>query len=138
MVIGIGIDIVEIKRIKAAIASEAFIKRVFTADEAKYCCKRGVQQAASFAARFAAKEAVAKALGSGFAGGKVREIEVVIDEVGKPGIVLHGSFSILAAKLGVAAIHISLTHAQEYAAAQVVLEGGVSNASTNSCRNAGD
>ena len=124
MVIGIGIDIVEIKRIKAAIVREAFIKRVFTAGEAAYCSSRGVQQAASFAARFAAKEAVAKALGSGFAGGNIRDIEVIIGDGGKPGIVLHGSFAALAAKLGVTALHISLTHAQEYAAAQAVLEGG--------------
>ncbi|MBP2637501.1 MAG: acpS [Firmicutes bacterium] len=124
MVIGIGIDIIEIKRIKAATANEAFIKRVFTAAEAAYCCGRGVQQAASFAARFAAKEAVAKALGSGFAGGNIRDIEVVLGSSGKPEIVLHGSFNALADNLGVTAIHISLTHAQEYAAAQAVLEGG--------------
>lgn len=124
MVIGIGIDIIEIKRIKAAISRETFIKRVYTAAEAAYCTSRGVQQAASFAARFAAKEAVAKALGSGFAGGNIRDIEVITGDGGKPGIILHGSFAALAAKLGVAAIHISLTHAQEYAAAQAVLEGG--------------
>ena len=124
MIIGIGIDIIEIKRIKTAIAREAFVKRVFTAAEAAYCSSRGVQQAASFAARFAAKEAVAKALGSGFAGGNIRDIEVIVGERGKPGIVLHGSFAIVAANLGVTALHISLTHAQEYAAAQAVLEGG--------------
>jgi holo-[acyl-carrier protein] synthase len=123
VIIGVGIDIVEINRIKAAIGREAFVKRVFTDGEAAYCCRRGVQQAASFAARFAAKEAVAKAFGSGFAGGKIREIEVVIGDGGNPGIVLHGSFNALAAKLGVTAIHVSLTHAQEYAAAQAVIEG---------------
>lgn len=124
MIIGVGIDIVEIQRIKAAISREAFIKRVFTTAEAGYCRERGVQQAASFAARFAAKEAVAKALGSGFAGGNIRDIEVVMGTGGKPEIMLHGSFHTLAANLGVTAIHISLTHAQEYAAAQAVLEGG--------------
>ncbi|XER06166.1 hypothetical protein SRRS_16660 [Sporomusa rhizae] len=124
VVIGVGIDIIEIKRIKAAIAREAFVERVFTSGEAAYCRSRGVQQAASFAARFAAKEAVAKALGSGFAGGNIRDIEVVAGEGGKPIVVLHDKFACLAARLGVTAIHISLTHAQEYAAAQAVLEGG--------------
>jgi len=124
MVIGIGIDIIEIKRIKAAIARDSFIRRVFTAAEAAYCSSRGVQQAASFAARFAAKEAVAKALGCGFAGGNIRDIEVIIGDGGKPEIILHGGFAVVAAQLGVTGLHISLTHAQEYAAAQAVLEGG--------------
>ena len=126
MVIGLGMDIIEIKRIKAAVARDGFVKRVFTPAEAAYCVSRGVQQAASFAARFAAKEAVAKALGCGFgiAGGNIRDIEVVVAEQGKPEICLHGNFAVLAARLGVAAVHISLTHAQEYAAAQAVVEGG--------------
>ncbi|HWR41811.1 holo-ACP synthase [Sporomusa sp.] len=124
MIIGIGIDIVEINRIKAAVEREAFIQRVFTAQEAAYCRSRGVQQAASFAARFAAKEAVAKALGSGFAGGNIKDIEVIVADRGKPVIALHGSFAVLAGELGVTDIHISLTHAREYAAAQAVLEGG--------------
>lgn len=124
MIIGIGMDIVEISRIKTAIAREAFVRRVFTANEAAYCRSRGVQQVASFAARFAAKEAVAKALGTGFSGGDIKDIEVVIDAGGKPSIVLYGRFNVLASRLGVSQIHISLTHSREYAAAQAVIEGG--------------
>lgn len=124
MIIGVGIDIVEVSRIKAAIERESFVKRVFTDSEAAYCRSRGVQQAASFAARFAAKEAVAKALGSGFAGGNIKDIEVIVGAGGQPAIVLHGSFAVLAGRRGVTAAHISLTHTREYAAAQAVLEGG--------------
>lgn len=124
MVIGIGIDIIEISRIKTAIERGTFVRRVFTDNEAAYCLSRGVQQAASFAARFAAKEAVAKALGTGFTGGNIKDIEVVIEAGGKPSIALYGSFAELAKQLGVSQIHISLTHARDYAAAQVVLEGG--------------
>ncbi|SCM80980.1 Holo-(acyl-carrier-protein) synthase [uncultured Sporomusa sp.] len=124
MIIGIGMDIVEIPRIKAAIEREAFVRRVFTEAEAAYCRSRGVQQAASFAARFAAKEAVAKALGTGFTGGNIKDIEVVAEAGGKPSIVLHGSFNELAGRLGVRKIHVTLTHAREYAAAQAVAEGG--------------
>lgn len=124
MVIGIGIDIIEICRIKEAIEREAFVRRVFTDKEAAYCRSRGVQQTASFAVRFAAKEAVAKAFGTGFAGGNIKDIEVVVEAGGKPEIALHGSFARLADQLGVSRIHISLTHAREYAAAQAVLEGG--------------
>ena len=124
MIIGIGMDIVEIPRIKAAIEREAFVRRVFTEAEAAYCRSRGVQQAASFAARFAAKEAVAKALGTGFTGVNIKDIEVVAEAGGKPSIVLHGSFNALAGRLGVRKIHVTLTHAREYAAAQAVAEGG--------------
>lgn len=124
MIIGIGIDIIEIKRIKAAIEREAFVRRVFTDGETAYCRSRGVQCAASFAARFAAKEAVAKAFGCGFAGGNTQDIEVVVGDSGKPEIIVHNRFAELAAKIGVTGIHVSLTHAREYAAAQAVLEGG--------------
>lgn len=124
MIIGVGIDIVEVSRIKAAIERESFVKRVFTDSEAAYCRSRGVQQAASFAARFAAKEAVAKALGSGFAGGNIKDIEVIVGAGGQPAIALHGSFAVLAGMRRVTATHISLTHTREYAAAQAVLEGG--------------
>lgn len=132
MIIGIGMDIVEISRIKTAIEREAFVKRVFTKGEADYCRSRGVQKAASFAARFAAKEAVAKAFGTGFAGGNINDIEVQVTEHGKPEIVVHGKFAVLAKRLGVKHIYISLTHAREYAAAQAVIEGGDANESGDS------
>lgn len=64
MIVGVGCDIIEIERIARAIKRESFIRRVFTAEEAGYCQRRGQQAAASFAARFAAKEAVLKALSS--------------------------------------------------------------------------
>ena len=64
MIVGVGCDIIEIERIARAIKRESFIRRVFTAEEAAYCQRRGQQAAASFAARFAAKEAVLKALGA--------------------------------------------------------------------------
>lgn len=126
MIIGIGVDIVEISRIKTAVEREAFVRRVFTDKETAYCRSRGVQQAASFAARFAAKEAVAKAFGTGFSGGNIKDIEVVLAAGGKPAVALYGNFEELANQLGVSQIHISLTHAREYAAAQAVLEGGIS------------
>lgn len=124
MIIGIGIDVVEIDRVKSAVERELFVQQVFTPNEAAYCRSRGVQQAASFAARFAAKEAVAKAFGCGLAIRNIKEIEIVIKDKGRPSIVLHGGFAKLAAERGVTNMHISLTHARAYAAAQAVLEGG--------------
>ena len=127
MIVGIGIDIIEIHRMRAAIDNPAFVRRIFTPAEISYCQSRGRQGAASFAARFAAKEAVMKALGTGLAGGGTwLEIETLPDGMGKPELTLSGSFGSLAESLGVSCIHVSLTHAQDYAAAQVLLWKGES------------
>lgn len=138
MIIGIGIDIVEISRIAAAIKRTAFIDRVFTPAEQSYCESRGVQRAASYAARFAAKEAVLKALGTGLRGGTWQDMEITNDNLGRPLVQMTGYYQSLAGELGVQEIYLSVTHARDYAAAQVVLWGGKQNEASNSCPNAGD
>lgn len=120
--IGIGCDIIEIKRVARAIENAHFRERVYTAQEILYCQGRGKQAAASYAARFAAKEAVLKALGTGLRGGEIIEIEVTLDDLGKPGIKLYGYHKELAEKLGVKNILVSLSHSQENAVAYVVME----------------
>ena len=124
MIVGIGCDIIEIERIARAIKSESFIRRVFTAEEAAYCQRRGQQAAASFAARFAAKEAVLKALGTGLREGSLQEIAVDNDVLGKPLVQLNGNFAMLAKQLGVKNIQISLSHSRELATAYVIMEDG--------------
>ena len=124
MIVGIGCDIIEIERIDRAIKSESFIRRVFTAEEAAYCQRRGQQAAASFAARFAAKEAVLKALGTGLREGSLQEIAVENDGLGKPLVQLSGHFAMLAKQLGVKNIQISLSHSRELATAYVIMEDG--------------
>lgn len=124
MIVGIGCDIIEIERIARAIKSESFIRRVFTAEEAAYCQRRGQQAAASFAARFAAKEAVLKALGTGLREGSLQEIAVDNDVLGKPLVQLNGHFAMLAKQLGVKNIQISLSHSRELATAYVIMEDG--------------
>ena len=125
MVVGIGIDLVEIHRMKKAIERPLFVQRVFTPAEQAYCDSRGRQNAASYAARFAAKEAVMKALGTGLSGGGTwQDIEGLPDEQGKPVMTLSGYFGQLSRKMDVTRIHVSLSHAQEYAAAQVLLWRG--------------
>lgn len=124
MIVGIGCDIIEIERIARAIKSESFIRRVFTAEEAAYCQRRGQQAAASFAARFAAKEAVLKALGTGLREGSLQEIGVDNDGLGKPLVQLSGHFAMLAKQLGVKNIQISLSHSRELATAYVIMEDG--------------
>lgn len=124
MIVGIGCDIIEIERIARAIKSESFIRRVFTAEEAAYCQRRGQQAAASFAARFAVKEAVLKALGTGLREGSLQEIAVDNDGLGKPLVQLSGHFAMLAKQLGVKNIQISLSHSRELATAYVIMEDG--------------
>lgn len=124
MIVGVGCDIIEIERIARAIKSESFIRRVFTAEEAAYCQRRGQQAAASFAARFAAKEAVLKALGTGLREGSLQEIAVDNDGLGKPLVQLSGHFAMLAKQLGVKNIQISLSHSKDFAVAYVIMEDG--------------
>lgn len=124
MIVGVGCDIIEIERIARAIKSESFIRRVFTAEEAAYCQRRGQQAVASFAARFAAKEAVLKALGTGLREGSLQEIAVDNDGLGKPLVQLSGHFAMLAKQLGVKNIQISLSHSREFAVAYVIMEDG--------------
>lgn len=122
MLLGVGCDIIEIARIKKAVQSEAFKRRVFAPEEIAYCESRGRQAAASFAARFAAKEAVLKALGTGLRGGSLTEISVANDELGKPSVQLTGYHKQLADELGVKRIFLSMSHARETAMAYVVME----------------
>lgn len=123
MIIGIGMDIIEIRRIETALRRRSFCQRVFTPGEQQYCDSRGTQRPASYAARFAGKEAVLKALGVGLSGGTWQDIEILPDGKGQPCLQLSGYFAVLAQRLGVGSIYISLTHAREYAGAQVILEG---------------
>lgn len=124
MIIGTGIDIIEISRIKDAIKRQAFVHRVFTVGEQQYCESKGVQKASSYAARFAGKEAVMKAFGTGLAGGSMQDIEILLNDKGCPYVNLSGKFAALAEELGATSVHISLTHARECAAAQAILWGG--------------
>jgi holo-[acyl-carrier protein] synthase len=122
--IGIGVDLVEVARIKEMMKHHGrrFINRVFTEDEAAYC--RGMKRAEEhYAARFAAKEAALKALGIGMRKGIAwKDIEVVIGEMGQPGIRLTGGAEDRAEELGVANVFVSLSHTKEYAVAHVLME----------------
>ncbi|MBA7575419.1 MAG: holo-[acyl-carrier-protein] synthase [Dehalococcoidia bacterium] len=111
----IGIDIVEIARLKKAIAQrgEAFLKRIYTESELKSYRKK----LPSLAARFAAKEAVIKALGKPTAGIKLKDIEIVADDKGKPLVNLYGEAQNQAKALGLDKIAVSLSHSKEYAIA---------------------
>jgi len=119
---GIGLDIVEVSRVKKAVQKweGRFLHKVFTPGEVSYCLEDRVSYH-SLAARFAAKEAAVKALGVGFQGVSWQEIEITNDEWGKPYLHLSGQALAIAQKQGVEKIFVSLSHSQEYAVAQVIL-----------------
>jgi holo-[acyl-carrier protein] synthase len=123
MIIGIGCDIIEVRRIEKAIGNPKFTEKVFTKSEIKYCTARGAQKSQSYAARYAAKEALAKALGTGFHGGSLHEIEIINNSMGRPEIKLSGTFQKFAKENGCTNINLSLSHVKEMAIAQVVVEG---------------
>lgn len=120
---GIGIDVVEVERIAAAIErhGEALLARLFTPDERAYCAAKATP-AIHFAARFAAKEAIAKALGTGIgAHANWLDLEITHDANGAPRVLLHGQAAAFASVHGLTEIQISLTHAKAYAAANAIV-----------------
>ena len=123
MIIGIGIDLIEVSRIESALSrwGDRFEGRVFTEKEMLYCNSKK-DRAQRLACRFAAKEALLKALGTGWRNGTDwKEIEVVNDKLGKPSICLCGRTEELSQQLGVKNILLSITSTENYGAAQVVL-----------------
>ena len=118
MIIGLGTDIIEIARIKKAVAKKHFKDNVFTEREQTYCESRGKNSAASYAARFAAKEAFFKALGTGIFT-SLTDVEIVKDKRGAPKINLRGQLKNLADERK---FFISISHCREYATATCIIE----------------
>ena len=116
-----GVDMIEVARIERGIArhGERFLQRFFTAQEVAYCAGRMT----SLAGRFAVKEAVGKAFGTGIGDVSWTEIEIVCDERGRPGLVLHNAAKDLAEKLGLTEWSISLSHTDTHAIGFAVAMG---------------
>jgi holo-[acyl-carrier protein] synthase len=124
VIVGMGIDITEVSRMREAIErrGRSMVKRLFTPAEIAYC-ESHRDPYERYAARFAAKEAGMKALGTGWRRG-VRwvDLEVVRLPSGKPTLALHGVAHEIAAGLGVVNISLTLTHSGNTALAQVIFE----------------
>jgi holo-[acyl-carrier protein] synthase len=128
VILGLGIDVVEIARIRRLLGdgaragtAERFLRRCFTTGERRACDGRA-DRAAPYAARFAAKEAASKALGAPVG---IRWTDVEVErEDGAPRLRLSGVAERVARERGVDRVHLSLTHDAGVAAAVVVLEGG--------------
>jgi holo-[acyl-carrier protein] synthase len=125
MILGTGIDLIEVARIAASFEKfgERFVNRILLPDEIAYC-QSHKDPAPFLAARFAAKEAVSKAFGTGI-GAQLgwHDVEVRRKESGEPFVALHRKGAELFATRGGKKIHLSLTHTENYAAAVAVLEG---------------
>jgi len=122
MILGIGVDIAEIARIKRLLDRKGFAEKVFTPSELAFSENHSAPEI-SLAGRFAAKEAVMKALGTGWAKGVAwQDITITHDESGKPSVELAGKARRVAAELGAVRILVSISHTGDYAVAQAVAD----------------
>lgn len=124
MILGTGIDLAEVARIRAAIEKygDRFVKRIYTANEIAYVARKA-NKFERFAARFAAKEAGMKAIGTGWRHGITwHDFEVTNLKSGRPTITFHGVAARVAERMGVKHAHLSLTHTAEYGQAFLILE----------------
>lgn len=124
MILGIGTDIVEIRRIKEAVdRNENFLEKLFNKEEIEYIKSKGYRPE-YIAGRFAAKEAVSKALGTGFRGFGFKDIVIDRTTLGKPIVELRGKAKLIAKKLGGGGyrILVSISHGVDSAIAYVVIE----------------
>lgn len=124
MIVGTGVDLAEVPRIRASIErfGARFVDRIFTPAEIAYV-ERKANRYERYAARFAAKEAGMKAIGTGWKRGVTwQDFEVANLPSGKPTLRLHGVAGVIAARLGVRNISLSLTHTAELGMAHVILE----------------
>ncbi|MGD0348796.1 MAG: holo-ACP synthase [Verrucomicrobiota bacterium] len=125
MILGIGIDIIEVARVKASYErfSERFLNRLLLADEIAYCLSHK-NPAPFLAARFAAKEAISKAFGTGV-GARLgwHDMEIRRKQSGEPFVVLHGKGEKLFASRKAKRLLVSLSHTENYAAVTAILEG---------------
>ena len=121
MIIGLGIDLIDIARIERAIGRHPrFLERVYTEPERAAIARKGAQTAAGY---FAAKEAVSKALGVGFRGFSMTDISIEPDGLGKPVARLSGGALERMEAMGGKSLLVSITHAGGFASAVAVLEG---------------
>lgn len=129
MILGVGIDLVDVARMKRALENpktgRRFRDRVFTENEIQYCEGKRLGKYQSYAGRFAAKEAMMKALGRGW-GSQVSwlDIEILPAPGGKPEVCLRNKTSLYADQLGIKHFSLSITHTESYAMAYLIAQEG--------------
>ena len=124
MILGTGVDLAEVDRIRAAITrfGARFVERIYTPGEIAYV-ERRANRFERYAGRFAAKEAGMKAIGTGWKRGvRWQDFEVANLPSGRPTLKLHGEAARIAGQLGVKVISLSITHTSSLSMANVILE----------------
>lgn len=122
MIKGIGLDIVEIDRIKKAMQNDKFIKKIFTANEIKIMNERKLKPE-TIAGNYAAKEALSKAIGIGIAKMGLKNVEILRELSGRPYIKTENEAKRALTAIGSSNIWLSITHDAGVAAANVIIEG---------------
>jgi len=122
MIVGIGVDVVHVRRLERWKAVPGLLERFFHPEELRTALARGAAASLSLAARFAAKEAFGKALGTGLAGIVLKDVQVANRHNGRPEMVLYGSALAALERSGADRVHLSMTHERDNAVAMVVLE----------------
>ena len=122
MIVGIGVDVVHVRRLERWKAVPGLLERFFHPDELAASLSRGSGACLSLAARFAAKEALGKALGTGLSGIVLKDIMVVNRHNGRPEMELFGTALAALRRCGADRVHLSMTHERDNAIAMVVLE----------------
>ncbi|OQY36600.1 MAG: holo-[acyl-carrier-protein] synthase [Spirochaetaceae bacterium 4572_7] len=123
MILGIGVDIAKVSRFKNLTDRDGFLGRFFNSDEIDLILSKGATAAQTLAGRFAAREAFFKALGTGFNGFSLKDIDIINNSDGKPIIIPSDIVKKRLNSMGNSwRIHLSISHEVEYAVAQVVLE----------------
>jgi len=124
MILGVGIDIIEVARIESSYQrfGERFLKRILLPNEIAYCLSHKVP-GPFLAARFAAKEAISKAFGTGI-GAQLgwQDMEICRKETGEPFVIMHGGGDTLLKSRSARTVLVSLSHTQAHAAAVAILE----------------
>jgi len=123
MIVGHGIDLVEVQRIRRLVEDhgQRFLDRVFTRSEQEYCASREKRYFEHLAGRFAAKEAVFKVLGTGLSGKMTwTDVEVVKSASGQPQVALSGECERIAKSMGIHQWHLSISHIETHATASAI------------------
>lgn len=125
MIVGIGVDIIEVDRIQKSIENfgDKFLERVFTQGEIEYCEKKNVQKFQSYAGKFAAKEAIFKAVSNQLTNKydiEWKDIEILNDEVGRPVAYFHGKLEEIIGNSF--SVSISISHVDKMAVANCICE----------------
>lgn len=118
-ILDLGVDIIEIERIKKAVDKGVFLDRVFTDEEIEYFKSKGYR-AETIAGNFAAKEAISKSIGTGIREYNFKDIEILRDKLGKPIVKTYNNLEKICIDYNVLEIKVSISHCKEYAIANAI------------------